>query len=130
MCGHAVYKDAVIENERLQYEHIWPSGYGGDSIEENILPACSICNNAKEDMILWHTAHIAGFCLKPQPSADELTRVGRKQKIAWFMRRTYENAVRRRITLKESALSLGPIEMSKQDSVDPDDARDFFNLTL
>jgi hypothetical protein len=81
-------------------------------------------------MIIWHTAHIAGFCLKPNPSEEEKTHVGRKQKIAWYMRRVYEVAAQERTSLKDAALAIGPIEMSSQTSLDYDDARDFFNLNI
>lgn len=130
LCGNQVHKDADVLGERLELEHLWPSSYGGDSIEENLLPACAVCNREKGDMILWHTAHIAGFCLKPNPSEDEQTRIGRKQKIAWYFRKVHELAALERTTLKNAALMLGPIEMSSQTSLDHDDARDFFNLSI
>lgn len=130
LCGSLVRKDAADPGELLEYEHIWPSSYGGDSVEENLLPACSICNKAKDDMVLWHTAHISGFCLKPQPSPDEMTRVGRKHKIASYMRTVFDHAVAGKVSLKDAAIKLGPIDMANQQSIDPDDARDFFNLSF
>lgn len=128
LCGNPVQRGALDEGAKLEYEHIWPSSYGGDSIAENLLPACGKCNRAKSDLILWHTGHVAGFCLKPQPSENEMTRVERKHKIARYMRSVFDLASENRSTLKDAALSLGPIDMSTQKSIDPDDARDFFNL--
>jgi 5-methylcytosine-specific restriction endonuclease McrA len=130
LCGNQVYKDATDESDRLEYEHIWPSSYGGDSSEANLLPACTICNRAKDDMVLWHTAPIAGFCLKPEPSVDEMTRVHRKHKIASYMRKVFDCASQHKMSLKTAALQLGPIDMAEQRSIDSDDARDFFNLHL
>jgi 5-methylcytosine-specific restriction endonuclease McrA len=130
LCGNHIRKDGVAPGERLELEHLWPSSYGGDSVDENLIPSCDVCNREKGDMILWYTAHVAGFCLRPSPSEDEKTRVGRKQKIAWYMKRVYERAVRERLTLKDAALALGPIDMSSQASIDRDDARDFFNLDI
>ena len=130
LCGNNVRKNSEVPGEKLELEHLWPSSYGGDSVAENLIPACDLCNRAKGDIILWHTAHIAGFCLKPSPSEDEQTRIERTQKIAWYMKKVHEKATQERKTLKESALVVGPIDMTSQSSIDNDDARDFFNLNF
>lgn len=130
LCGTDVYRGASVDSEKLEYEHIWPSSYGGDSIAENLLPACWPCNKAKSDMILWHSANVAGFCLKPEPSEEEMKCVQRREKIAAHLRTIHDHASRFSLTLKESALRVGPIKITKQSSIDPDDARDFFNLSF
>lgn len=128
ICGNFLQKDSDDPTIRLEYEHIWPSSYGGDSIAENILPACKRCNNAKGDMILWHTAHIGALCLKPNPSPDELTKVSRPLLIAAHMKKIFTHASFNRISLKNSALQIGPISPDRHKSPYPDDARDFFNF--
>jgi 5-methylcytosine-specific restriction endonuclease McrA len=130
ICGNSISKSKDDESSKLELEHIWPSSYGGDSIEENILPACGVCNRNKADMLLWYTGHLAGFCLKPQPSVSEQVQVKRREKIAWFMRNTYNIAIKYNISLKNAALQHGPIDMDDQKSIDEEDSLDFFNLTF
>lgn len=128
ICGNFLQKDSVDPTVKLTYEHIWPSCYGGDSIEENILPACRKCNDAKGDMILWHTAHVGAFCLKPNPSSDEMTRVTRSLLVAAHMKKIFNHATLYDMSLKESALQVGPISQDRHRIPYPDDARDFFNF--
>lgn len=128
ICGNLLQKDSEDPTACLEYEHIWPSCYGGNSISENILPACKRCNKAKGDMLLWHTAHIGAFCLKPNPSTDEMTRVTRPLIVAAHMKKIFNHAILNRISLKESALRVGPISPDRHKSPHPEDARDFFNF--
>lgn len=128
ICGNYLQKGAIDPTVSLEYEHIWPSSYGGDSTAENILPACQRCNKAKGDMILWHTAHIGSFCLKPNPSPDELTRVKRPLLVAAHMKKIFLHATLNRTSLKNSALQIGPISLDRHKTPYPDDARDFFNF--
>lgn len=130
LCGNSISKNTTTTGQRLELEHIWPSSYGGDSVAENLLPTCDICNRSKGDMILWHTAHLASFCLKPTPSTQEQASVQRREKIAWFMKLVHQTAKHEKITLKEAALNLGPIDMQNQKSIYEEDSRDFFNLTF
>ena len=103
----------------MQLEHIWPQSFGGDSIAENLLPACPACNNAKSDMLLWQNAHIHSFTLKPEPSPQEL---------AQHRRNIFEYASTHRTTLKDAALIIGSVDLSEISSIDRDDAVDFFNF--
>lgn len=128
ICGNLLQKESEDPTTCLEYEHIWPSCYGGNSIAENILPACKRCNKAKGDMLLWHTAHIGAFCLKPNPSTEEMTRVTRSHIVAAHMKRIFNHATSNRVTLKESALRVGPISPDRHRVPYPDDARDFFNF--
>lgn len=128
ICGNSLQKGSTDPTLSLEYEHIWPSSYGGDSIAENILPACERCNKAKGDMIIWHTAHINAFCLKPNPSANEMTRVTRPLIVAAHMKRVFDYATSNKLSLKDSALRIGPISPDRHRSPYPDDARDFFNF--
>lgn len=130
ICGTTLSPNSTTDDSKVQYEHIWPSSYGGDSIEENLLPSCFSCNQQKGDLILWQTAHITSFCLKPDPSEEEMKDVRRREKIAVYLRKLATHASAKNITLKRSAKELGPAELSLQESIDREDARDFFNLRL
>ena len=39
-------------------DHIWPRALGGDTIQQNLLPACPSCNSAKGNIAAWQMAWI------------------------------------------------------------------------
>ena len=129
VCGGLLLKkpDALPEN-RIEYEHIWPASFGGNSIPENLLPACGFCNRAKGHMMLWQSAHVAAFVLKPSPSEEELKSIQRSEKVAKHTQSIFSYACHHRTSLKDAALAVGSISMSSVYSVDADDAMDFFNF--
>ncbi len=128
LCGGMCHHNASDPMDGIEYEHIWASSFGGNSIVENLLPACATCNREKKDMLLWHTGHLFSFVLKPDPSSDELTAITRKAKIAAQMRRIFSKACDEEISLKEAAESLGPVNMSSIYAIDGRDAVDFSNF--
>lgn len=114
----------------VEFEHLWPSSFGGNSIVDNLLPSCSHCNRHKGSMLLWQTGHVFSFVLKPSPSADEITTIQRREKIALHMRNILSHACDEGISLKKAALSIGPVRLNSVYAVDSDDAMDFFNFEL
>jgi hypothetical protein len=128
ICGREVF----IENEDpkyvMQYEHVWPRSYGGNSSNENLLPACSCCNNAKGSMLLWQDSHVHSFILKPNPSADEITRIPRIAKIAKHRQAIFEYACSKHSTLKEAAVEIGPYDFANIEFSDLNDSSDFFTF--
>ena len=44
------YCGSTISNEERTLDHIYPRGYGGVSITDNLLPCCIPCNQSKMDM--------------------------------------------------------------------------------
>lgn len=129
ICGGLLLKspDASPEN-KIEYEHLWPSSFGGNSIPENILPACCFCNRAKGHMLLWQSSHINSFVLKPLPSEEEWKTIKRAEKVAQHARSIFSHACHTKVSLKEAALEIGPINMSSIYASDTDDAVDFFNF--
>jgi 5-methylcytosine-specific restriction endonuclease McrA len=125
ICGERLELASSDNLQQVQYEHIWPSNFGGDSDPENLLPACSICNNAKGSTLLWQDAHVHSFVLKPNPSIDEITRIQRREKIAIHRRMIFQRACNEGITLKEAALKIGPMGNLQYQHIN--DAVDFFN---
>ena len=79
-------------------------------------------------MLLWQTGAVFSFVLKPNPSADERTRIGRREKIARRMQDILLHANQMRCTLKEAAIELGPAKFENLVAIDCTDAIDFFNL--
>lgn len=128
LCGGMCQRNADDEKEGLEYEHIWPSSFGGNSVIDNLLPACWACNKAKDDMLLWHTGHLFSFVLKPDPSQEELKSISRREKIANHLRRIFDKACEDQISLKTASTIVGPADMSSIHAIDPTDAIDFQNF--
>lgn len=128
LCGNMCIHRSEDPRSSIFYEHIWPASYGGDSIEQNLLPACHACNDAKQDMLLWQTGAIFSFVLKPNPSENERTRIGRREKVARRIQDILHRANLERCTLKEAAIKIGPAKFDNLVAIDDDDAIDYFNL--
>lgn len=128
LCGNMCVHKSEDPRTSIYYEHIWPASYGGDSIEQNLLPACFGCNDAKEDMLLWQTGAIFSFVLKPNPSIEERKSIGRREKIARRMQDILLHANTNNCTLKEAAIEMGPAKFDSLTAIDNDDAVDYFNL--
>jgi len=129
LCG-AMCTHGQADAQAIRYEHIWPASYGGNSAPENLLPACEKCNEKKKDMLLWHTGALFSFVLKPEPSADELTSIGRREKIARRIQDVLREAIASECTLKEAALALGPADFTSVTILNTADAVDYFNFNL
>lgn len=128
ICGGTLLRQSTDPEMQIEFEHLWPASFGGNSVYENLLPSCKYCNQAKGNMLLWHTAHIAAFVLKPQPSDEELKSITRREKIARYTKTIYARACQDHSSLKEAALAIGPIGMTSIYADDNDDAMDFFNF--
>ena len=51
--GHCFYCGLVVRDRRLRtVDHLTPVRRGGESTEENLVPACRTCNRAKDRMTL------------------------------------------------------------------------------
>lgn len=132
ICGMQILKAAESPDSQIEYEHIWPSSYGGDSSAENLLPACPKCNRLKSDLLLWQDTDVHSFILPPAPVEEEWKRIERRVKIAKHRYQIFEVACTRGLSLKEAAIELGPVNMH-HDSLyanDEDDCVDFFNFSI
>lgn len=130
ICGMQIFVDGEVEETRVEYEHLWPSSFGGDSVVSNMLPACHECNNRKGSMLLWQDGPVHSFILPPYPTENDLTTVTRTTKIAWHRKAIFELAIDQQLTLKEAAIKLGPSNFSSCAPMDPDDASDFFTIQI
>lgn len=127
ICGEEIFETNGDPKYVIQFEHIWPRGYGGDSSSANLLPACHECNNRKSNMMLWQDAHIHSVILKPnQPSED--IKISRIAKIAKHRQAIFKYACSNAATLKEAALVIGPYDFSNIQLSDPNDSSDFFTF--
>ena len=107
-------------------EHLWPSSLGGDSVEENLLPACIDCQNKKADSMSWEWPNLHNVVLSPKPSVSALASVGREIKIARHYFEAMQLCDTKKMTLKEAFLNLGP--MNDLAHVSNDEPVTFFNL--
>lgn len=130
ICGIGLQLTGDDEFTQIQYEHIWPSSFGGDSTLENLLPACKKCNNAKNSMLLWQDAYVHSFVLEPSPSVNAIKSISRREKIALHRRGIFREACDKRLTLKDAALKVGAMDMDTFIQMYPNDAVDFFNCTV
>ena len=112
---------------RYTCEHIWPQSYGGDSIEDNFLPACVSCNSSKKmEFATWAMASVQSMIFGFAPSDNELLRIEGSYRFAIHHYAARRLAVKKNITLKKAFLHLKPwtdVHLS-----DAGDTGDFFNL--
>ena len=113
MCGVRLDFDDKHSIQRYTLEHIWPQKYGGDSDDENFLPACHSCNNGKKsDFASWAMTSVQAL-IYPIDSDDNrmmdtLTHVGGTYRFAIHYRKAQALARAKNTTLKKAFLFLGP----------------------
>lgn len=133
MCGiqlEFARKEQKTEDEkRRQFtcEHIWPREYGGNSLEENLLPCCSSCNSSKkQNFATWAMPSVQSLIKGLSPGDDCLEKIEGTHKFAIHYRSAKKLALHKRISLKEAFLKIGPWQDIRLKDVD--DVADFFNL--
>lgn len=130
MCG--IELDFTEQNPvtRFSLDHIWPQRFGGDSIEENWLPACGSCNNGKKrDFATWAMPDVQSVVLGFDPSDNEYTSVNGTHRFALHQMVARKIAIQRHISLKRALTTLGPWERIPR-LIDDSDVGDFFNLAI
>lgn len=113
--------------KRATLEHIWPSSLGGNSIIENLLPACTICNENKSDLFIWQQGLAHDFVYPVNfHSHESFKTIRRKDKILIQRRAVMVLAQRDRLTLKEALKKVGPY--GKLNALASEETWDFFNI--
>ena len=78
MCGQALDFNQKDPVRSYTLEHIWPRSYGGDSIEDNFLPACISCNgDKKSNFATWTMPAIQSLLFGLKPQEENLTKIPR-----------------------------------------------------
>lgn len=115
----------------LEYEHLWPHTYGGNSIEENLLPSCPYCNRAKSSMASWEWVPLQSIFPKFEGRSEFICEENHPSelKIGLHMRVAISYARKNGTTLKNAYLSVGP-RLDRIYLVDTFDTADFFNLRV
>lgn len=88
-------------------DHVWPRAYGGDSVEENLLPACRSCNERKDKTPSWAIypvqALVAGFRLDD----EGLARMPKEMRFAVQTFEAQRHAAEHDTSLRDAFLGLG-----------------------
>jgi hypothetical protein len=112
----------------ITLDHIWPQAYGGDSTENNLLPACRSCNSdKKQDYPTWAGCDIHSLVIGDRPSEEALRSVGGRFKFALHNRAVRRFANREGISLRKSYLRVGSWTTEPW-ILDQEEIGDFFNL--
>lgn len=123
--SHSIVRDS--KGIKATLEHIWPSSLGGDSITENLVPACSECNTIKSDLCTWEQGCIHDFIYPIDfHLSDFLPRLPIEQRILVQRRAVMVLAQRDKLSLKEALLRVGPYGDLKP--LDANDTWDIFNI--
>lgn len=127
LCGRILQFNDSESASQFTIDHIWPRDFGGDSSEENLLPACKDCNNNhKKNYPTWAMTNIQSLLLGFGPSANSLKRITGTSRYAIQQRLVQSVAVEKQLTLKCAYLTVGPSESVRV--VDPLEIGHFFNL--
>jgi hypothetical protein len=112
----------------ITLDHVWPQAYGGDSNEDNLLPACRHCNESRKlDYPLWAACNAHTLNVGHNSSPEVLKSVGGYFKYAVYSRAVFALANREQTTLKRACQILGPW-LPENYYIDEDEIGDFFNI--
>jgi hypothetical protein len=91
----------------LSLDHLWPASIGGESDEDNLLPACCDCQQKKADSPSWEWINLHNMVWPSAPSADATRKIERQTRIARYYHQVTGVAAERRCSLKKVFLELG-----------------------
>lgn len=107
ICGRALVFENSNCDQAFTAEHLWPSSVGGDSNEDNLLPACKACNGAKDNVVSWVATDIHSLYLGLNPPVEKLEKITFKRRYALFYRAALTLALKEGRTLKNAFIQLG-----------------------
>ncbi len=129
MCGQALQYDGIIKHAQFTVDHSWPRCFGGESDDDNLLPACDSCNSGKKrHFATWAMVAVQSVALGWNPTAAAFTSVDGTVKFALHNLAVWQLASKERLSLKQAYLKLGPWESLRV--LDTDGDADFFNLAI
>ncbi len=125
ICGRLLDFQVHDIETSFSAEHLWPSSYGGDSVEENLLPACKRCNSAKGNSVSWVSTDVHSLFVV---NADEehLSKIEFRHRYAVFNRFAFNIAMEKAISLKQAFMAIGPWAEARL--FDTAKAADMFNI--
>jgi hypothetical protein len=127
LCGQVMDFDQQEGNLKYTLDHVWPKDFGGDSIVDNLLPACKECNGKhKANYASWAMTNIQSILLGFEPSESRVKRISGSSRFAIHHRHVQTVAYDLQLTLKEAYLRVGPSEEVRV--IDSLEFGHFFNL--
>jgi hypothetical protein len=127
MCGVELDYTEQDPVRKFTMEHVWPQSFGGNSIEQNLLPACASCNsNKKKNYASWAMVGVQSLMIGIGPTENELKLEGSYQ-FALHCYAARKLAERKNISLKMAYLRLDNWESPTV--LNQADIGDFFNLS-
>ena len=127
MCNVALDFTEKDPIRKFTAEHLWPQSYGGDSSDDNLLPACGSCNSSKKrDFATWGMVGLQGLILGLTPNDNEVASVEGTYRYAMHYYAARQLAVKKNLTLKRAFQQLRPWGALRIE--DPNDVADFFNM--
>lgn len=131
MCGvsfnFSLDPSRALHND-ITIDHIWPQAYGGESIPENLLPACRSCNaEKKQDYPSWSGCDIQSVAFGIGASEGSLESLNGRFRFALHNRFIRQLANKTNISLQEAYLKVGAWTSAPW-LIDESEVGDFFNL--
>lgn len=128
LCGITMSYNGDPGHRAVTLDHVWPRSFGGDSDEENLLPACSGCNSRKKlDFPSWAALNIHFTMLSIDPSDDELGSVPGPLRYAVHNLNVVRLASEKKFSLKRAYKNVGPWS-PEIEVIETEEVGDFFNL--
>ena len=129
MCGDLLDFGGLDQDREYNCEHVWPHCYGGNTVKENLLPACKKCNQErKDDLASWAMGSIQALFLGFAPLQPQHRKIKGPYKVALHNYAAMKLAARERLSLKDAFIKLGPWGQPRLKDVE--DTGDFFNLEI
>ena len=113
----------------VEFEHIWPRSFGGNTIAANLALACHGCNQRKSNFANWAMVDVQSLVLGWNPSDDALKSIAGSRRFALISRSVFRLAHEESLTLKQAHLRIQTRIAAKPKVRRIVDAADFFNLT-
>lgn len=127
LCGRMMLFCEEDCDLRCTLDHVWPRDFGGDSIAENLLPACKECNSKhKTNYASWSMTNVQSILLGFTPSENKIKRLTGSSRYAIHRRHVQTIACDLQLTLKDAYLHVGSSEDVRV--IDSLEFGHFFNL--
>jgi hypothetical protein len=91
----------------MTLDHVWPQAFGGESVEDNLLPACRGCNERKSDIPSWTLYPIQALTAGFQPSSERVDKAPKELRFAVQSRAASRLAQSEGLSLRQAFVALG-----------------------
>lgn len=130
MCGAILEFSDETSVNFVTLDHLWPQSHGGDSTEENILPACRVCNNEKKkDYPSWAALGVHAINIGQAPSNEEKKSLTGSTRFALHNFAARALANEQYLSLKQAYSRIKPWA-SEPWLLDENEVGDFFNIAI